>query len=128
MNWVQIDAVYQAWTGNLVPLANELAEGKEVTEEAAEFLSMYLLGEIRWGRGNKRLYSQIVRDVDLENSIAFRHELGGVSFEQAIREYCEDAGTSYETVRSALKRAREFDGVLHPMATVRAATAYMSMM
>lgn len=62
MNLVDMKVVYAARSGELEPLAKYLEDGGYMTEEIQEFLVAYLRGEIKWKRGNKRTYSQVVRD------------------------------------------------------------------
>jgi hypothetical protein len=105
MKWVAIDDVIAAWSGELEPLVRAIEDGKILTEEASEFLCLYLRGEIKWPRGNKRTYSQILRDQNLAFEIELMAASRNLSKEQAICEYCDATGANFETVRSAIKRA-----------------------
>lgn len=117
MNLIELDVVSAAWTGEVEPLAKAISEGKQLTEEAGEFLTLFLRGEIKWRRGNKRTFSQFRRDKDILFTIQALAYFQDVTIEQAIHEYCSRNDTNYETVRSAMKRANSPETPLHPMCT-----------
>ena len=119
MSWTPLDAVFAAWTGELGPLARSIENGDRLTEEATEFLAMYLRQEVRWPRGNKRTWSQIKRDMSIAFYVDCLRLEEGKSLDAAMKQVAFDRDMSFETVRSAVSRARDRDRDLHPKATVR---------
>jgi len=109
MNVINLDVVYAARSGELETLAKYLEEGGYITEEIVEFLVLYLRGEINLKRGNKRTYSQYMRDQHLALEV-WSISLGdSISIGKALDIYSRKHDVNYETAKSAYKRSRKHD-------------------
>ena len=109
MNVINMDGVYAARSGELETLAKYLEEGGYITEEIVEFLVLYLRGEIKPKRGNKRTYSQYVRDQHLALEVWCISSHDNISIGKALEIYSKMYDVNYETAKSAYKRSRKHD-------------------